>query len=100
METKAGDPGAFAHFNLSRVDSPAFVVDEAAIRRNLAILADVKTRAGIKILCAMKAFSMWSLAPVVGEYLDGVCSSGLWESRLAREKYSGEIGRASCRERV
>ena len=34
---------------------------------------------------------MWSLAPVVGEYLDGVCSSGLWESRLAREKYSGEI---------
>jgi carboxynorspermidine decarboxylase len=91
METKAGDPGAFAHFDLGRVDSPAFVVDEAAIRRNLAMLADVKTRAGVKILCAMKAFSMWELAPVVGEYLDGVCSSGLWESRLAREKYSGEI---------
>ena len=91
METKAGDPGAFAHFDLNRVDSPAFVVDEAAIRRNLAVLADVKARAGVKILCAMKAFSMWSLAPVVGEYLDGVCSSGLWESRLAREKYTGEI---------
>ncbi len=91
METKAGDPGAFAHFDLSRVDSPAFVVDEAAIRRNLTILADVKNRADIKILSAMKAFSMWELAPVIGEYLDGVCSSGLWESRLAREKYSGEI---------
>ena len=91
METKAGDPGAFAHFDLNRVDSPAFVVDEVAIRRNLAILADVKTRAGVKILSAMKAFSMWQLAPVIGEYLDGVCSSGLWESRLAREKYSGEI---------
>jgi carboxynorspermidine decarboxylase len=91
METKAGDPGAFARFDLHRVDSPAFVVDEVAIRGNLAILGDVKTRAGIKILCAMKAFSMWELAPVIGEYLDGVCSSGLWESRLAREKYSGEI---------
>ena len=27
METRAGDPGAFAHFDLERVDSPAFVVD-------------------------------------------------------------------------
>jgi carboxynorspermidine decarboxylase len=91
METKAGDPGAFAQFDLNRVPSPAFVVDEVAIRRNLAILADVKERSGAKILCAMKAFSMWSLAPVIGEYLDGVCSSGLWESRLARDHYSGEI---------
>ena len=91
METKAGDPGAFAHFDLYRVPSPAFVVDEAALRRNLAILADVKARSGAKILCAMKAFSMWKVAPVIGEYLDGVCSSGLWESRLARDYYIGEI---------
>jgi carboxynorspermidine decarboxylase len=91
METKAGDPGAFAHFDLSRVDSPSFVVDEAAIRRNLAILADIKVRSGAKILCAMKAFSMWELAPVIGEYLDGVCASGLWEARLARDKYNGII---------
>lgn len=91
METKAGGPGAFAHFDLGRVDSPAFVVDEQAIRRNLSILADVKARSGAKILCAMKAFSMWELAPVIGEYLDGVCTSGLWEARLAHEKYSGEI---------
>jgi carboxynorspermidine decarboxylase len=91
METKAGDPGAFAHFDLNRVDSPAFVADAAAIRRNLEILADVKARSGAKILCAMKAFSMWELAPLIGEYLDGVCTSGLWEARLAGEKYSGEI---------
>ena len=91
METRAGDPGAFAQFDLHRVPSPAFVVDEVAIRRNLAILADVKARSGAKILAAMKAFSMWELAPVVGEYLDGVCTSGLWEARLARDKYSGEI---------
>lgn len=91
METRAGDPGAFARFDLNRVPSPAFVVDEVAIRRNLAILADIKARSGAKILSAMKAFSMWTLAPVIGEYLDGVCTSGLWEARLAHEKYSGEI---------
>ena len=27
METKAGDPGAFAQFDLNRVETPAFVVD-------------------------------------------------------------------------
>ena len=91
METKAGDPGAFAHFDLSRVDSPAFVVDEAKLRANLAVLADVRDRAGIKVLAAMKAFSMWKVAPIIGEYLDGVCSSGLWESLLAAEHYKGEI---------
>ena len=91
METKAGDPAAFAHFDLYRVPSPAFVVDEAAIRRNLAILADVRDRAGIKVLGALKAFSMWSLGSVVGEYLDGVCASGLYEARLGREEYRGEV---------
>ncbi len=91
METRAGDPGAFARFDLNRVPTPAFVVDEAAVRRNLAVLADVKKRSGAKVLSALKAFSMWSLADVVGEYLDGVCTSGLWEARLARDHYKGEI---------
>ena len=26
---------------------------------------------------------MWRVAPIVGAYLDGVCTSGLWEARLA-----------------
>ncbi|WP_257541360.1 carboxynorspermidine decarboxylase [Sphingobium sp. CFD-1] len=91
MDTKAGDPAAFAHFDLNRVPSPAFVVDEAAIRRNLSILADIGERAGIKVLGALKAFSMWSLGSVVAEYLDGVCASGLYEARLGREEYGGEV---------
>lgn len=91
METRAGDPGAFAHFDLNCVDSPAFVIDEAALRRNLAVLADIRDRAGIKVLAALKAFSMWKVAPVIGEYLDGVCTSGLWEAMLANEHYHGEV---------
>ncbi len=91
MQTQAGDPSAFAHFELSRVDSPAFVVDAAKIRQNLEILADIKKRSGVKILSAMKAFSMWELAPLISETLDGCCTSGLWEARLAKDKYSGEI---------
>lgn len=91
METKAAGPGPFAQFDLSRVPSPCFVVDEAVVRRNLAVLKDVGDRGGAKVLLALKAFSMWALADVVGEYLDGVCASGLWEARLAREHYQGEL---------
>lgn len=91
METKAAGPGAFARFDLSRAPSPCFVVDEAAVRRNLAVLKDVGDRAEARVLLALKAFSMWSLSGLVGEYLAGVCASGLWEARLAREHYHGEL---------
>ena len=91
METQAGDPGAFSRFDLARVPSPCFVVDAAAVARNLAVLKDVGARGGARVLLALKAFSMWALADLVGEYLDGVCASGLWEARLAREHYRGEL---------
>ncbi|MCC7394523.1 MAG: carboxynorspermidine decarboxylase [Sphingomonadaceae bacterium] len=91
METRAGDPGAFAHFDLHRVPSPAFVVDVAKIRANLMRLADVKTRSGAQVLAALKAFSMWSLGSVVTHYLDGVCASGIYEARLGREEYGGHV---------
>ena len=91
METQAAGPGAFADFELSRVPSPCFVVDAAAVRRNLGILKDVGDRSGARVLLALKAFSMWSLADLVGDYLDGTCASGLWEARLAREHYHGHL---------
>ncbi len=91
METRAGDPGAFVDFDLGRVDSPAFVIDAAKLRANCRILAEVGEASGAKVLSALKAFSMWKAAPIIGEYLDGVCTSGLWEARLASEFYDGEI---------
>ncbi|TVS01809.1 MAG: carboxynorspermidine decarboxylase [Rhodobacteraceae bacterium] len=91
MQTHAGDPGAFARFDLSRVPSPCFVVDEARLEANLKSLADIQERSGATVLCALKAFSMWELAPLVSRYLSGVCASGLWEARLGHEHYGGII---------
>ncbi len=91
MQTQAGDAGAFRSFDLSRVPSPCFVVDEAAIERNLSILHDVGERSGATVLAALKAFSMFSLAPLTMRYLSGVCASGLYEARLGREEYGGEV---------
>ena len=92
METKSGGAGDFARFDLTRVPSPCFVVDEAAVERNLAVLADVAERSGAKVLSALKAFSFPALAPLVSRYLSGTCASGLFEARLARQHYSGDDG--------
>jgi carboxynorspermidine decarboxylase len=91
MQTQAGDPGAFRRFDLTRVPSPCFVVDEVALERNLRILRSVADASGAQVLAALKAFSMFSVAPLVSRYLDGVCASGVHEARLGREEYAGEV---------
>ncbi|MGC6474106.1 MAG: carboxynorspermidine decarboxylase [Candidatus Puniceispirillaceae bacterium] len=88
METKSAGPGRFQHFDLSRVDDgPAFVVDVAKVEENLQILAAVSEASGARILTALKAFSMWSLAPLIRTYLGGACASGLYEAQLAEKYY-------------
>jgi carboxynorspermidine decarboxylase len=68
---------------------PALLWMKRGWKQNLRVLADIQARSGATVLCALKAFSMWSLAPLVSRYLSGVCASGLWEARLGREHYGG-----------
>ena len=91
METQAGAAGALGDFDLRRVPSPCFVVDRAAVTRNLDILKTVGDASGARILAALKAFSFFELAPLIGEYLQGTCASGLYEARLGRRFYGGEV---------
>src|SRR3546814_15261522 len=80
-----------ARFDLTRVPSPAFVVDAAKVRANLAVLRAICAASGARVLAALKAFSMWSLGPPIAEYPHGVCASGLYEAKLGREAYGGEV---------
>jgi len=88
---QSGYEGEFGRFDLYSVPSPCFVVDEVAIERNLSILADVKRESGAKILLALKAFSMFSFAPLVDRYLDGTCASGIYEAKLAAKHFGGSL---------
>lgn len=81
----------FLTFDPHRVPSPCFVVDEVAVERNLQVLARVQQESGAKVLLALKAFSMFSLAPLIMRYLSGTCASGLWEAKLGREEYGKEV---------
>ena len=89
---------SFQHFDAQRVPSPCFVVDECAVEKNLQILQRVKAASGAKILLALKAFSMFSLAPLITHYLDGCCASGLYEAMLARHEFGGNKTGADKRE--
>ena len=43
-------------------------------------------RTGARLLLAQKAFSMYSLYPLIGRYLSGATASGLYEARLGMEE--------------
>lgn len=81
----------FLNFDARRVPSPCFVIDEVAVEKNLQTLAKVQQESGAKVLLALKAFSMFSLAPLIRKYLSGTCASGLYEARLGREEFGGEV---------
>jgi carboxynorspermidine decarboxylase len=81
----------FRRFDPTRVPSPCFVVDEAALEHNLRLLERVQRDSGARILLALKAFSMHALAPLISRHLCGVCASGLYEARLGRETFGGEV---------
>jgi carboxynorspermidine decarboxylase len=66
----------------SKIPSPAFVLDEKLLRKNLELIDRVQKEAGIEIILAFKGFAMWSAFPLVRQYLKGATASSLNEARL------------------
>lgn len=77
--------------NPERLPSPCFVVDEAKLADNAAILDSVQKRTGAKILLALKGFATYSTFPVLSGVLHGTCASSPHEARLGREEFGGEV---------
>ncbi|ANS76539.1 carboxynorspermidine decarboxylase [Paenibacillus yonginensis] len=70
--------------------TPCYVVDEQLLENNLKILAGVMERTGASIILAQKAFSMYTTYPLIGKYLSGTASSGLYEARLGHDEMGKE----------
>lgn len=71
------------------MNTPCYVIDSDALRRNLSVLQGVTQRTGAHILLAQKAFSCYALYPMIGQYLCGATASGLYEARLCHEEMPG-----------
>lgn len=77
--------------DISALPTPSYLVDQRLLTKNLELLSSVKERTGCKILLAQKAFSMFSVYPLIAKYLDGVTSSGVMEARLGYEQMGKEV---------
>ena len=76
---------------MAQLNTPYFLVDEGLLKKNLEVLRQVQQEAGCKILLAQKAFSMFACYPLISRYLAGTTASGLYEARLGREEFPGEV---------
>lgn len=71
---------------LNNISSPAFVIEEKLLRKNLELIAGVQDAAGVKIILALKGFSLWPLFPMIRNYVSGATASSLNEARLIFEE--------------
>ncbi|MDO5148926.1 MAG: carboxynorspermidine decarboxylase [Oscillospiraceae bacterium] len=72
-------------FDITKVKTPSYIIDENQLIKNLEILSGVEKRTGCKILLAQKAFSCYHLYPLISKYISGTACSGLYEARLGYE---------------
>ena len=69
----------------TKIPSPCFVLEEELLRNNLKLIDSVQKSAGCKIILALKGFSMYSVFPIVKEYLSGATASSLNEIKLIND---------------
>jgi carboxynorspermidine decarboxylase len=73
------------------IRTPAYVLDVAALKRNLATATRIKREAGVRILLATKAWAMPAAFPILRDGLDGTTASGEYEARMGREEFGKEV---------
>ncbi|MCR4941710.1 MAG: carboxynorspermidine decarboxylase [Campylobacter sp.] len=76
---------------ISEIKTPAYVCEEAKLRKNLEILKRVKDESGAKIFVALKGFAFSGAMDLLNSYLDGATCSGLHEAKYAAKYLKGEI---------
>ena len=82
--------------SFSQISTPAYVVEEEALRRNGEILKSIIEETGCKILLAQKAFSNYDFYPLLSQYISGTEASGLYEARLGAEEMPGKEVHVFC----
>ncbi|MFU8785181.1 carboxynorspermidine decarboxylase [Aliidiomarina sp.] len=74
-----------------KIPSPCFVLEEQKLINNLELMQRVQNESGASIILALKGFSMWSVFPIVKQYLKGCTASSAWEAQLAADTFGSEV---------
>jgi len=68
------------------LDRPAYVLDLDRLENNLQLIDRVQKESGVRVILALKGFSMWSVFPLIKKYLKGATASSYNEARLIFEE--------------
>lgn len=79
------------NYALDQLTTPCYLIDLGLLKANLEILNDVQTRTGCKILLAQKGYAAWSTYQLCCRYLVGTAASSLYEAKLGKEYFGGEV---------
>ena len=76
---------------LKNIPTPAYIVYEDKLRRNLELIDHVKKEAGVDIIMAFKANALWKTFPIIREYCRNSTASSINELKLGNEFLGGEV---------
>ncbi len=79
----------------SQIPTPFYIIYEDKLRRNLNLINDVRTQAGVDIIMAFKANALWRTFHIFKEYGFGFTASSLNELMLG-VKYLGVKAHSYC----
>ena len=74
-------------WDFSALPSPAYVLHEGLLAGNMKVIDEVREKAGVEVIVALKACAMWSVFPELKKHADGATASSLAEARLVFEEF-------------
>ena len=77
------------------IPTPAYIVYEDRVRKNLELLKRIGEESDIKIIMALKANALWKTFPIVKEYFSSSTASSINEMKLSSD-YLGKDIHAYC----
>lgn len=73
-------------YSYHNIPTPAYVLEESLLRRNLELIKSVIDDTGVEIILAFKAFALWKTFPIFREYIQSSTASSLSEAIMGKEK--------------
>lgn len=71
--------------NKTLIPTPAYIVYEERLRKNIDTITEISHKAGIEIIMALKANALWRTFPLIKDKVQGATASSVNELLLARE---------------
>lgn len=85
------DTNGWKSSDFNDIKTPVYVISLNHLEKNLELISNIEKDTGVKILMALKSFSLYKSFPLIKKYLSGTEASSVYEARLGKEEFGGEV---------